>query len=477
MARKLVPVFSCLVALWIATAWGQRAAAFDPQIERAKVIVRWLNSGEHGRLRKEFDGAMLRAFPDDAALASWWRGVEKQTGKFREHFGARREMTGGYSVVIFTSIFSTAPWDVRVSFTDKGEIGGLQVSACTDPSVRPQTPRPPFPYATLDASYDNPEGGNRITGTLTIPAGDGPHPAVLLISGSGSQDRDGTMAGHKPFLVIADHLSRRGIAVLRVDDRGVGGSTGDPEAETIALIASDVEAGLAFLERQNGIDARRIGLIGHSVGGLVGPMIAARSTKVAFVVSLAGPAVSGVELVPLQVAALLDSQGVPEAVIADIVAAYEALWPLVVADAPESVQKPAIARLVEAGQRVVPDDADPRVKEALRIQMEKRLLGPWNRSFARSDPGRHLRRVTVPILVMFGDKDVVVPADMNLQRAKQALAKSGNEDVRFEKLPGLNHLFQRAETGATDEFVLLTDTFDKGALDLMTEWLLETVKL
>jgi pimeloyl-ACP methyl ester carboxylesterase len=491
MFRRTVSFAGCVLVLYLASACKKDSRkstvdassnsspkgtprSYHPQIETARNVVEWLAVGKFERFRQTFDQAMRDAFPDDAAVAKWWRGVVRQTGKFRKHFSATRKSEG---VVIVTAVFSQAPQDVLVLFNPKGEIAGIKVSASTNPEVRPQTPRPPFPYSAREVLYDNPKSGTKIAGTLTVPAGDGPHPAALLISGSGSQDRDNTMFAHKSFLLIADHLSRRGIAVLRVDDRGVGGSTGDPAQETVELIATDVEASLAFLKSQKPIDPKRIGLIGHSVGGMVAPIVASRSAGVAFVVSLAGPAAKGVDLIPVQVGALLESQGQPKDVVAGIVAAQRKLAPLVAADAPESELKPAIADLVKAARRAVPKNAPPQVEEILVKQLEKQVLGTWQRSFAKSGPAKYLSQMTMPVLVMFGEKDVVVPASLNLDRARQALGKAENKSVRVEKLPGLNHLFQKAETGAVNEYVLLTDTFDQSALDLMTSWLLETVGL
>ncbi len=454
------------------------AGALHPQIETAKQVVQWLAAGEAALLREQFDKAMLKAFPDDAAIAKWWQDAVKQTGKLRKQLSATQKTDGKFTSVIVTCVFANAPQDVQVLFNKRGQVAGLKVSASTNPDVRPQTPTPPFPYASKEVSYDNTPGGTKIAGTLTIPTGDGPHPAVLLISGSGSQDRDGTLSGHKLFLVIADHLSRRGFAVLRVDDRGVGGSTGDPYEETVETMVSDVEASLAFLKSQKSIDPTRMGLIGHSVGGgMVAPIVASRSADVAFVVSLAGPAASGVELIPVQVGALLKSEGRSADVVADIVAAHEKLAPLIAADAPASELEPAIAVLVKAAMRTLPGDIDPRIKKALQEHVRKQVLGPWHRSFAKAAPAQYLSRLTKPMLLMFGEKDVVVPADLNFSRAKQALAKAGNHNARVERLPGLNHLFQQAQTGGTDEYVMLTSTLDRSALDMMTHWLLETVGL
>ena len=175
--------------------------------------------------------------------------------------------------------------------------------AAVGPS-RPQEPKPPFPYTQRDVTYVNAQDGTTLAGTLTIPPGDGPHPVAVLITGSGPQDRDETILGHKPFWVLADHLSRRGIAVLRSDDRGVGGRAAAPQS-TAHDFAADVLAAVAFLHTQPEIDARNIGVIGHSEGGIVGPIAASRSADIAFVVILAGTGINGRDILTLQSAAIM----------------------------------------------------------------------------------------------------------------------------------------------------------------------------
>jgi hypothetical protein len=315
-------------------------------------------------------------------------------------------------------------------------------------------------------------GKIEIGGTLTLPAGPGPHPAVLLITGSGSQDRDETLFGHKPFWVIADHLTRKGIAVLRVDDRGIGKTTGDPLTATVEDHVTDAEAGVAFLKTQPEIDPKRIGLIGHSEGGVIAPVVAAKSSDIAFLVSLAGPAVSGAELNPMQVRALLEAGKAPPAIVDEIVAGQESLMKLLVADAPEKELQDAVKALAKVAVKLTPG-VNPDDVEAQKTTAREMipLLSPWFRSWAKLDPALHLAKLEVPILIMIGEKDLQVPAGPNLEQAKAALA--GNPKLRAEQLPGLNHLFQTATVGTMDEYVTISETFNPAALELMTQWLVE----
>ncbi|HLK19196.1 MAG TPA: alpha/beta fold hydrolase, partial [Bryobacteraceae bacterium] len=172
---------------------------------------------------------------------------------------------------------------------------------------RPQNPKPPFPYEAQDVTIETKAG--KLAGTLTLPRGKGPFPAAVMITGSGAQDRDETLLGHKPFLVIADYLTRRGIAVLRLDDRGVGGSIGSSAQQTLDEMADDVIADVEYLKGRKEIDPKRIGVIGHSEGGIVGPAAAVRSSDISFVVMLAGTGVPGTAVLKQQGEAIIRASG------------------------------------------------------------------------------------------------------------------------------------------------------------------------
>lgn len=328
---------------------------------------------------------------------------------------------------------------------------------------RPQTPVKPYPYREVEARYDNPaRPGVRLAGALTLPPGAGPFPVVLLITGSGAQDRDETLFEHKPFLVLADHLTRRGVAVLRVDDRGAGASTGAGPDDTTSDYATDVAAGVAWLKARTDIDPKRIGLIGHSEGGIIAPMVAARDPSIAFVVLWAAPGVRGRDVVVEQVRALSLAAGVAPAT----------------ADANAALQ----ARLVDA--LMSGSDADAGRQAALKVAEELNLptrvtaqLGtmtrPWYREFLAYDPAPALRTLKVPVLALLGGKDVQVVAGQNEPALKAALAANPKAEVIV--LPGLNHLFQTASTGGADEYGKIEETVSPVALKTIGDWVVSRV--
>jgi uncharacterized protein len=329
---------------------------------------------------------------------------------------------------------------------------------------RPQEPRPPYPYRVEEVRYQNERAGVTRAGTLTLPTSAQPVPAVLLLSGSGPQDRDESLAGHRPFLVLADHLTRQGIAVLRVDDRGVDGSTGD-RSPTLADQADDAVAGVAFLSSRPEIDAKRIGLIGHSEGGVVAPLAATKS-PVAFLVLLAGTGVPGEQVLYTQAAALARAAGAAEARIQQQRAQMERLF-TVLKTTPDRAA-------AEAGLRAILAPPTPDGSEAARVRIDgqvRALLEPWYRALLVHDPRPVLRAVTVPVLAINGEHDLQVSAAENLAGIEEQLRAGGNKDVTVRTLPGLNHLFQTSATGAVSEYSRIEETFAPAALTLVSEWI------
>lgn len=326
---------------------------------------------------------------------------------------------------------------------------------------RPQTPQPPFPYRAEEVSYVNPVSGLKLAGTLTLPQGSGPYPVALLITGSGPQDRDETIFGHKPFLVIADALTRRGVAVLRVDDRGVGGSAaGDSGKATSADFATDVEAGVAFLRGRKDIDPDRIGLIGHSEGGLIAPMVAAKDPRITFLVLMAGTGVPGGKVLSTQAHDMALASGAPAAAAmtqAEILDAADQI----VRDEPDPAR--AKARITTL---LIAKGAPQKAAEAQAAM----LTSPWFRYFITLDPKASLRQVRCPVLALNGAKDRQVSAEQNLPAIKAALTQS--HDVTVTELPGLNHLFQTAKTGAISEYADIEETIAPAALDTIVDWTL-----
>ncbi|WP_439470764.1 alpha/beta hydrolase family protein [Brevundimonas sp.] len=319
---------------------------------------------------------------------------------------------------------------------------------------RPQTPQAPFPYRSEEVVIPTTMAGVQLAGTLTLPEGRGPFPAVLLISGSGQQDRDETVFGHKPFLILADALTRRGVAVLRVDDRGVGGSTGPLASATSADFALDAGASVAFLDARP--DISRIGLIGHSEGGTIAPLVAQVHPDIAFVVMIAGPAVSGGDLLVEQSRATLQASGVAPAMIERNVGLQARIMQAVAAnaDSAEAVVAAVEPILAEAG-----------LPEAQRQAAAAQVTAPWTRWFVAHDPQPSLRALSAPLLAVYGGKDTQVPAQQNAA-ALRAAAPSADIVV----LPNLNHLMQPATTGLVAEYQTIETTIDPEALRTIVDW-------
>jgi pimeloyl-ACP methyl ester carboxylesterase len=326
---------------------------------------------------------------------------------------------------------------------------------------RPQTPAKPYPYREDLVTYDNPSAHVRLAGTLTLPKGSGPFPAVVLIAGSGAHTRDETVFGHAIFLVLADHLTRHGIAVLRYDKRGLGGSSGDLATATSRDFASDAEAGVAFLKTRPEIDPRRIGLIGHSEGGVIAPMVADDDSAVAFLVLMAGSAVPGDQIIVAQTRAIALAGGQPSSVVdANLAIERKFLDGVMAAKDRASAETAARDVLKSAG---LPDAAiEPQVTAA---------SSDWYRFFLSYDPAPALKRLRQPVLALIGEKDLQVPASLNLPVFQTALRS--NRDAEIRELPGLNHLFQTAGSGAPSEYGEIEETLSPAALDLITDWILQ----
>ena len=325
---------------------------------------------------------------------------------------------------------------------------------------RPQTPKPPFPYTAEDVAFDS-APGVKLAGTLTLPPGKGPFPAAVMITGSGAQDRDETLMGHKPFAVWADALTRRGIAVLRWDDRGFAKSTGDFAKATSEDFAADGLAAMAYLRTRHEIDGKRIGVIGHSEGGMVGPLMAAKDPRVAFVVMMAGPGAPTRELMKAQRAAISKPWASrPAMIAANEVTQAKVEAALAEAKPYEEAKADAIKLLVAAG---VPEAAAPG--------QIAQLNSVWYKWFIAYDPAPTLRKLKMPVLALDGDKDTQVISSLNLPAIREAL--KANPDATAVELPGLNHLFQTATTGGPAEYAQIEETTAPAALNLMVDWVVK----
>lgn len=330
--------------------------------------------------------------------------------------------------------------------------------------TRPQLPRPPLPYQVQEVKVPNPAaGGLLLAGTLTVPSGKGPFPAVVLITGSGPEDRDETMFGHKPFAVLADYLTCRGVAVLRLDDRGVGQSEGYFRKATTADFATDTRAALTFVRSQPSIDARQVGLLGHSEGSLIAAMVAAQSAPPAFVVSLAGPGLPGAAMLLRQKADLSQAAGLDSTRIALGQRVSQQLFAALRAT-PDSAQ--AVARMAA----ILPQE-NPGLTAAQAQTIAASLVTPWLRLFLDTDPRLYWQRVRCPVLLLNGSRDLQVAAAINLSAIEQALHAGGNRSVTVRELAGLNHLFQTSQTGLPTEYEQISETISPEALRIIVDWI------
>ena len=322
---------------------------------------------------------------------------------------------------------------------------------------RPQEPKPPYPYLTDEVTIQNSAAGVKLAGTLTTPRAAEAYPVVILITGSGQQDRNESIAGHQPFLVLADYLTRRGIAVLRLDDRGIGGSTGNAALATSEDFAGDALAAVEFLKSYYSTSKSRIGLIGHSEGGMIAPMVALRSKDVVFEVLLAGPGVTGEQILYEQATTLAQSQGASAEQVAQARAQQERIYGVLKSETDVAVMRDRI--------RAISDDASAQA-----------LTSPWFRFFLTYDPATALRAVKIPTLALNGEKDVQVPFKQNLPAIEAALKAGGNTDGTVRSFPNLNHLFQTSKTGLPNEYAQIEETMAPVVLEAIAEWILARAK-
>ena len=341
------------------------------------------------------------------------------------------------------------------------------------PVKRPQTPQAPFPYTETNITFSSLAKGIKLAGTLTVPKGPGPFPAAVFVSGSGGQDRDETMLGHKPFQVLADQLARLGIATLRYDDRGVGLSNGDQAAGTSKDFANDAEGAARFLKTAANIKRTKIGFIGHSEGALIAPMVAARNPDVAFVVMLAGPGVPGKDVILKQSEAIMKAMKASPAEIKKsrdsqlkIIAAVDAVVRKNPSNPDPNKLVAALKKETDALIAALPlaDRIEAQKNRAMVDAQVQQFATPWFRYFLNYDPRTALRKVKVPVLVMNGDKDLQVIASQNVPEVEKALRTGGNKRVTVRLMPGLNHFFQHAVTGSPQEYGTIDETFAPEAI-------------
>lgn len=337
---------------------------------------------------------------------------------------------------------------------------------------RPQEPKPPFPYVAEEVSFKNQAAGVTLAGTLTRPKGKGKFPVAVLITGSGPEDRDEAIFGHKPFLVLADYLTRSGIATLRYDDRGAGKSTGEFAKATSRDFAADVEAAVAYLKTRKDINLKQIGLIGHSEGGIIAPMVATEYPGIAFVVLMAGPGVNGEEIIYRQSALIAKVQGEADSSIAQQDSLQRRVFAIIKRNLDSAATAIELNRLADEADsltRALGQQTDSTLKLAIAQQM-KSVQSPWFRFFLTYDPRPALLKLTCPVLAVYGGKDLQVDPAQNMPVLEDAFKTSKHADWLVKELPGLNHLFQTARTGGVNEYAQIEETMSPAALELIGNW-------
>jgi uncharacterized protein len=332
---------------------------------------------------------------------------------------------------------------------------------------RPQTPVKPYPYREVELTFANAKAGVSLAGTLTIPRGPGPFPAAILLAGSGPLDRDSADSGHRPFLILADHLTRKGVAVLRYDKRGIGRSKGDYENATTADFASDAEAALAFLKGRKEIDGQKIGLIGHSEGGVIAPMIASRSNDVAWIILLAGPATKGAETLLLQSDLIARAAGMTDEQVATSLDFDRQAYNLVRQEKDRAALESKLEDLIKVS------GLGPALPSAFLQRQIHWTSSPWFHYFLDYDPAPALQKTKCPVLGVVGEKDLQVPPKENLPLLRKALEQGSNKDFQIVELPRLNHLFQHCYMGLPGESRAIEETFAPEALAAISNWVLK----
>ena len=339
--------------------------------------------------------------------------------------------------------------------------------------VRPQEPTKPFPYYSEDIMFENKKAGINLAGTLTLPKKDGIFPVVILISGSGPQNRDEELLGHKPFLVLSDYLTKNGIAVLRFDDRGTALSKGDFKTATSFDFATDVEAGIEYLKTRKEINKKQIGLIGHSEGAIIAPIVASRSKDISFIVLLAGPGIQGDKLLLLQQKLIGKASGISDDNLAKNELTNRKAFDIVNQSTSTKQLNIDLTNFIKQSLKDSPNTEIPggmSEDDFVKLQVNQ-ITNPWMQCFIKYNPAPTLEKVKCPVLALNGAKDLQVPPKENLEAIKEALIKGGNKKATIKELQNLNHLFQECKTGLPQEYSTIEQTFSPTALTEILNWL------
>ena len=343
---------------------------------------------------------------------------------------------------------------------------------------RPQEPTKPYSYYSEDVTFQNTKANISLSGTLTLPKKNGFFPSVILITGSGPQNRNEELFGHKPFLVISDYLTKKGIAVLRYDDRGIGESKGDFKTATTADFATDVESAITYLKSRKEINKNKIGLIGHSEGALIASIVASKSKDISFIVLLAGTGIQGDKLLLLQQELISKANGTSEADIKKSNQTNAKLFEMVVQSNNNQKLKTDLTNLIN---ETLKNDTSLEIPNGLTkeefISMQvNQISSPWMQYFLKFNPAISLGKINCPILAVNGEKDLQVPPNENLTAIKNASTIGENKNVTIKKFPNLNHLFQECITGLPNEYTEIEQTFSPIVLAEITKWILNQIK-
>ncbi len=336
---------------------------------------------------------------------------------------------------------------------------------------RPQTPQPPFNYNIEEVTFDNPTDKNTLAGTLTTPFNKTGFPIVILISGSGQQNRDSEIFGHKEFWVIADDFAKKGIGVLRIDDRGTGGSNGATMTMTTENFAGDTNAAVEFLAKKG---YTKIGLAGHSEGGIIAPMVASKNPKVKFIISMAGPGIPTDELLVLQSKAIGKASGATDEELKSSEATNREIYSIV-KNYNGSDLNGEVKKIIVAQMQKLPKEQQPSADEIEKIaeQESKKISIPWFSYFMKINPDVYWSKLKIPVLAINGTRDIQVISKENLLGIKNSLEKAKNKNFEVVEFPNLNHLFQEAKTGTVEEYAQLEQTIAPQVLEKMSSWILK----
>lgn len=448
-------------------------SAVDAPVER-KLDDSWSGSLSVGavklrvvfHLKKNADGVFTGSMdsPDQSALGM---KIDKVT-QDKDSVVIELKKLGG----VYEGKFGKDDKTIAGTWKQGGQSFPLELTRGADlkAPARPQEPKPPFPYDVTEVTYENVPGKATFAGTLTQPRTPGPHPAMLLITGSGSQNRDEEIFGHKPFLLLADFLTRRGIAVLRVDDRGIGGSKGEAATATTDDFVGDVLAGIEFLRSRADIDGRRIGLLGHSEGANIAVEVAAKPDRVSFIVLMATTSVPGDELLFKQSELISSTSGATADAIQRNRDLQAGLFAVAKSNQDQKTMEDAVAKFITEWKAKLPAEAAAAISDDTLKAEARRVLLPWFRRFLQQDPRPQLAQVRCPVLALFGERDLQVAPSQNRPPLEEAFRNSGLADFSVREFPKLNHLFQTCKTGLPGEYASIEETISPDVLNVIGDW-------